>query len=777
MKTMKHTIAKYFAVAAALCLTAVGCSTLPEDNGTTESRDIRFSASIGSFQVKATDTAFENGDAMGVYAADPVNAENVRLTWQDGALTPETPVQWGFKQLVDESTLFSAYYPYAAEPEFVDANENVQYLVFSVQQDQSTHAAYTASDLMTASTYAAPAEGTVNLTFIHRLTKLVLSVDNRLEDPVKEVYVGNVCYTGYYDIAHTQEYSYGSERTSIKACEGFAADGEKAWSVIIPSQSCKITLMLVTESGKEYTFKSENDVYFGPARSYMGQVILDETSISTSFSANVFDWVDSGGFWFKQPNPLFEGQWALVGTLYGTAWDRDFNLQGSTDYLYTNVVLHAGDEFKFRKDGSWEVNFGAADITAVGEKYNWVGYDISQGGQNFVVQEDGVYRVELYLENGRVFLGWQEDLPTPEGTPIWSGGVYMNDWNYEEAINNSFATEDVWVNNNLQVGDAINIYYNAFPYYDFWIFQVYDGHFALNNGTLFESYNYNFMTGHVTLNVDEQWYNALTNIQDWGSALVIMGQNVAITDITLISGGGSSSADYVFTVGDPVDVTDGAGQTAPGVKLYTVDVTGQDGSPAASFALVLKEGSSDITGYYGVMSYPVEDHTAIAGWFIPDWDMGGGSCVWMGGERINLNEGDWIEIFNEGDAYVFSTQYGKIRAVKDAPAGQWSVIGTINGSFWDTDFPMTDWSAFGVANTWGYDLKYQAGQEFKFRRDNDWAVNLGLETEEGLIDNGNNSYSATLVDGGLNIKLPYEGKWSLSINVVENTLSATYNGN
>ena len=88
MKTMKHTIAKYFAVAAALCLTAVGCSTLPEDNGTTESRDIRFSASIGSFQVKATDTAFENGDAMGVYAADPVNAENVRLTWQDGALTP-----------------------------------------------------------------------------------------------------------------------------------------------------------------------------------------------------------------------------------------------------------------------------------------------------------------------------------------------------------------------------------------------------------------------------------------------------------------------------------------------------------------------------------------------------------------------------------------------------------------------------------------------------------------------------------------------------------------
>ncbi|MBR3406930.1 MAG: fimbrillin family protein [Bacteroidales bacterium] len=647
MKTMKHTIAKYFAAAAALCLTAVGCSTLQEDKGVSENRDIRFSASIGSFQVKATDTAFENGDAIGLYAGDHVKAENVRLDWKDGALTPETPVQWGFNQLVDESTLFSAYYPYTAEPQ-IATDEGGLYLAFSVQKDQSTHAAYTASDLMTASTYATPAEGTVNFTFIHRLSKLVLTVDNRLNDPVKEVYVGNVYADGVFDIVHSQNYGSTGEPSSVKACEGVTAAGEKAWSVIIPSQSCLITLTLVTESGKEYTYKSEYNVYFAAARRYTAQVILDETAISTSFLANVYDWIDNGGFWFRQPNPLFEGQWALVGTLYGTAWDRDFNLQGSPEYLYTDVVLHAGDEFKFRKDGSWDINFGAADITAVGEKYNWVGYDISQGGQNFVVQEDGVYRVELYLENGRVFLGWQEDLPTPEGTPIWSGGVYMNDWNYEEAINSSFATEDVWVNNNLQVGDAINIYYNAFPYYDYWIFQVYDGHFALNNGTLFESYNYNFMTGHVTLNVDEQWYNALTNIQYWGSALVIMGQNVAITDITL-------------------------------VKPYR----------------------------------PAE--------------------------------------------------------------GEWTIIGNIYGSSWDQDFQMTDQSAAGFPGCWSAVLDYNNGEEFKFRQSGTWDVNLGIDG--GWTDTGNNTYSATMIPNGPNIMLPMEGQWTLMLNTVENTLSATYNAN
>ena len=773
MKTMKHTIAKYFAAAAALCLTAVGCSTLPEDNGVTENRDIRFSASIGSFQVKATDTAFENGDAMGLFADDPVQAENVRLTWQDGALTPETPVRWGLMQLVDESTYFCAYYPYAEEPVF--ENEDSRYLVFSVQQDQSTHDAYTASDLMTASTYATPAEGTVNFNFIHRLTKLILTVDNRLEDPVKEVYVGNVSYRGFYDLTNTQNYSYDSEKASIKACEGFAADGEKAWSVIIPAQSSMIALTLVTESGKEYTFNSQDRVYFGPARSYTGQVILDETSISTSFSAEVYDWVESGGFWFKQPNPLFEGQWALVGTLYGTNWDTDFNMYGSPEYLYTDVVLHAGDEFKFRKDGAWDVDFGAADITSVGEK-TWIAYGVSQGGQNFVVQNDGVYRIELYLEKGYMYLGWQEDLPTPEGTSIWSGGVYMNDWQYEEAINNSFATEDVWVNNNLQVGDAINIYYNAFPYNDYWIFQVYDGHFALNNGTLFESYNYNFMTGHVTLNVDEQWYNALTNIQNWGSALVIMGQNVTITDITLVSGGGSSSADYVFTVDGPEDMYDSAGQIVQGVKRYIVKVEGNDGSAAAEFLLALKEGSSDITGYYSVVDYPLEDHTAGSGYYYPEWDAIGGSCVWMGGERINLSAGDWIEIQNEGNVYVFSTQYGKLRATKFSLIGKWSVIGTVNGSFWDRDFPMEDMNPYGMTGCWKTELEYHTGEEFKFRKDGEWNENLGLETEGTLTDNGDNTFSASLTPNGYNIILPYEGRWSLVINTIQWTLSATYYG-
>ena len=190
--------------------------------------------------------------------------------------------------------------------------------------------------------------------------------------------------------------------------------------------------------------------------------------------------------------------------------------------------------------------------------------------------------------------------------------------------------------------------------------------------------------------------------------------------------------------------------------------------------LTLKEGSSDIIGYYKVMEYPIEDHTAAIGYDFSDWGIGYlGSYLIQAGMAIIFNVGDWIEIYTEGDAYIFSTPYGQFKA--NSVFGKWSVIGTINGTSWDTDFIMTELNNYGMYGCWGYDLDYNGWEEFKFRLDGNWDVNLGLD-EGGLTDNGDNTYSATMVQGGYNISLPMEGKWNLTINTVENTLTATYNG-
>ena len=518
---MKHT--------AALCLTVVGCSTLQEDKGVSENRDIKFSASIGSFQVKATDTAFENGDAMGLFAEDPVAVENVRLTWQDGALTPETPVQWGWDQLVDESALFAAYYPYTAEPAFREGGD-YDYLEFTVQTDQSTHAAYTASDLMTASTYATPAEGTVNFAFVHRMSKLVLTVDNRLEDPVKEVYVGNVQATGYINIVKSQDYYTDYvDAVSIKAGEGVTTDGTKAWSVIIPAQNCQITLMLVTESGKEYVYKSEHNVYFAAARRHTAHVILDETAISTTFSATVYDWMDNGDFWFKQPNSLLDGEWTMIGSFGGSNWDRDLAMNHDGNTWYAEVILHAGNEFKFRKDYAWEVDFGAQEGSTVSG--NWGTINLVQAGRNFIVEEDGIYSIALYLDDGYMYFWKTGELPAVEGTQIWSGAKLLEGWDFDEK-NGYFGDEDVWVKEGLKVGDEIRVYYerNQFVYMGYWNFLVAPK--TWNVQANYSSNEYNYSYGYVSLYVTEQWYKELTDVQGWGGALVCIGEGVVITAIS-----------------------------------------------------------------------------------------------------------------------------------------------------------------------------------------------------------------------------------------------------
>ena len=61
----------------------------------------------------------------------------------------------------------------------------------------------------------------------------------------------------------------------------------------------------------------------------------------------------------------------------------------------------------------------------------------------------------------------------------------------------------------------------------------------------------------------------------------------------------------------------------------------------------------------------------------------------------------------------------------------WSVIGTVAGTNWDTDLPMTEKSA-GVFESEVYD--FAAGNEFKCRQGGSWTVNFGAD---GKIDGPN----------------------------------------
>ena len=100
----------------------------------------------------------------------------------------------------------------------------------------------------------------------------------------------------------------------------------------------------------------------------------------------------------KYSRQNLNGSWSAIGTLSGTNWDTDFVLKEGKDGWYSveGVEAYAGEEFKFRKDGGWDVNFGGA--AAEGE------FSVVLGGDNLKFEKDGVYTLALNpnAEKGKI---------------------------------------------------------------------------------------------------------------------------------------------------------------------------------------------------------------------------------------------------------------------------------------------------------------------------------------------------------------------------------------
>ena len=247
-------------------------------------KEIQFSASIGTFQVKATDTAFEKGDAIGLFADDPVSASNARLSWDGNALVPDTPLHWGVNQDVNQSVPFYAYYPYAA-------NTGKQFK-FSVPADQRAAAAYEAADLMLASTSAAPKDTDVRLNFSHKMARVIFYVESHFPNTeVTELTVSGPALDVDVDLTVPSLKTSGQASTINAALVGNES-GAKAWAVILPAQT--ISEMIVSVK------LSDGSVYELPAvrfngsegRSFNATIIIDEALTQPTFSATVTDWLD-----------------------------------------------------------------------------------------------------------------------------------------------------------------------------------------------------------------------------------------------------------------------------------------------------------------------------------------------------------------------------------------------------------------------------------------------------------------------------------------------------
>lgn len=378
-------------ILSASAVMMIALASCKKDNPVTpvpESKDldIKVSASLYQF-TKATDTAFEENDNIGLFILTPETyLDNAKFTVNNaGALVPATAYKWYDNK--DLEAALAGYYPY---------NENWTYgteMTFTVNADQSTAALYTASDLMLAAAKSKPTEEAVALPFKHVLSKIIVTVDNQLEgdEEIADVYFSEIYGQVTLDPKDATTITSSGSKGTVKALKGTG----NTWSLIVaPQTEVSPKLIITTKSEKQYTYVLEESVNLNSGKYSTAEVVLNDESIYTSFTASIEDWVADNELNFNQdknadtvlPEPAVS-EFGVVGTFNN--WGSDVEMTIENGYhVAKNIALTVYDSFKIRKGGLWDESYGAVSL-ADANTYQNTGYS------NIIVTADGTY--DIYL--------------------------------------------------------------------------------------------------------------------------------------------------------------------------------------------------------------------------------------------------------------------------------------------------------------------------------------------------------------------------------------------
>ena len=229
---------------------------------------------------RATEVDFETGDAIGVTittAQETYVANRKFLFGSEGKFAAEDNLLW-YEDINAQATLF-AYYPYA-DPAPAE---------FTVAADQSG-AGYTASDLMTAfKTGVYPTKNAVDMTFRHKMSRLVFTVDNETEFPVTRLEVTGTIPTAVID-ASTNEVTVKSDAAVQGIVAREVTAGVKYYALVVP-QSVKFNVTVTTAEGTRSQSYSETELVGG--MSYPVTVRVKPKDMEVVIDGPIEGWEDA----------------------------------------------------------------------------------------------------------------------------------------------------------------------------------------------------------------------------------------------------------------------------------------------------------------------------------------------------------------------------------------------------------------------------------------------------------------------------------------------------
>lgn len=237
---------------------------------------------------RATDTGFEAGDAIGVFAVEKTTAnvsgkllssnyaDNVKYIYSNGLFTGATSV---IEQPTDKPLMFyKAIYPYSSGLK----NE----FVFTVNTDQSTTSNYTMSDLMTADTEATNATSP-HLVFSHKMSNIVINLQYE-EKPggSEQLYFNNVMVEAKANINENTFTAYGGTMSVIAS-----ENGNNSFKVVLPPQTVakNVTLFTLKIGSKSYTFSPKDELAWRSGMQYTYDMTINKEGV-ISFTSSINPW-------------------------------------------------------------------------------------------------------------------------------------------------------------------------------------------------------------------------------------------------------------------------------------------------------------------------------------------------------------------------------------------------------------------------------------------------------------------------------------------------------
>ena len=465
--------------------------------------------------------------------------------------------------------------------------------------------------------------------------------------------------------------------------------------------------------------------------------------------------------------------WTVIGSLYESGWGKDFPMiTNGTNHVALSIKLTGSDEYKYRKDASWDVNFGGT-FSELGSEFA-----VEQGGANIVVGAAGEY--DLFL-NPDAATAWVTEASGAKVSGKIGGGdeppvVQVTGWNIiglnGDWENDILATEDngVWTAYITAEGDTEFKWRKDAGWDENYggvmvelgqPFEAVAGGDNIKIGAGFWKVELNLNDLTITVSNGQVW-SLIGDFNEWGGDVdMTLTDGKWVSPVTKISGGfkirenhgwdNNRGGTFVKTGepfaavagGDNITVEEGNYIVTydPEAETIVIDetgwglvgtITGWGGSPD----IILKEDGLFLVAKNVALT--ADDEIKIR--YKSDWGENRGGATSVGHAVKAVPGGDNIKPGIAGNYDVWYRPDSEVLFVM--PAGSvlsyWGVVGTING--WGApDRIMYEQDGKFIYE----DLEISASDQIKIRENEDWGNNRGgdfaaLDEPIAVTNNGNN---------------------------------------